>query len=367
MARCQRLFAGMTCCAGEEVHYLRDAEVLATALRNRGIVSSRGYYMRGTRFAELSAFVAVAEQGNFTRAAAQLGISPSTLSQTIRSFEERLGVRLLNRTTRSVALTDAGERLLADAQPVLDGVEKAIDGVNSFRDKPAGTLRLNLSRVAAVTLIGPLLSRFLSQFPEIALELAADDTHSDIVGARFDAGIRIGERIAKDMIAVRILDEFRLMAVASTTYLANRAHPLKPEDLHTHNCIRLRWDWDGSIQPWVFEKAGRRVEVPVSGSLVLNDMNLALNSVLDGIGIGYLSEPLIAPHVADRRLVPLLGDWYGHMSGVFLYYPSRRQIPGALRAFIDFMHAQCDSVRAIGSQTLTAKNPHSKTLNTIRS
>jgi DNA-binding transcriptional LysR family regulator len=311
--------------------------------------------MRGTQFAELSAFVAVAEQGNFTKAAAQLGISPSTLSQTIRSFEERLGVRLLNRTTRSVALTDAGERLLADALPVLDGVEKAIESVNSFRDKPVGTLRLNLSRVAALTIVGPLLPQFLRQFPEIKLEIASDDTHSDIVGARFDAGIRIGERIAKDMIAVRILDEFRVIAVASPAYLSGRPHPVKPEDLHAHNCVRLRWDWDGSVQSWVFENAGRRVEVPVDGSLVLNDMNLVVNSVVDGIGIGYISEPVIAPHLSGRLLVPLLGDWCAHMSGVFIYYPSRRQMRGPLRAFIDFMRAQYDSVGATGSQKLKSE------------
>jgi DNA-binding transcriptional LysR family regulator len=296
--------------------------------------------MRGTRFAELSAFVAVAEHRNFTKAAAQLGVSPSTLSQTIRSFEERLGVRLLNRTTRSVALTEAGERLLVDAQPVLDGIDKAIEAVNSFRDKPVGTLRLSMPRAAAVAVVGPLLPQFLLKFPEIKLEVNVDDTHSDIVGGRFDAGIRWGERIAKDMIAVRLLDKFRFMAVASPAYLARHPAPATLEDLHAHNCVRLRWDWDGSIQPWVFESAGRRLEVPVSGSLVLNDMYLVINAVLDGIGIGYISELLISTRVRDGRLVPLLADWYGHISGVYLYYPSRRQVPGPLRAFIDFMRTQ---------------------------
>jgi DNA-binding transcriptional LysR family regulator len=302
--------------------------------------------MRGTQFAELSAFVAVAEHRNFTKAAAHLGISPSTLSQTVRSFEERLGVRLLNRTTRSVALTEAGERLLSNAQPVLDGVDKAIESVNSFRDKPIGTLRLNMPRVAAIGLIGPLLPEFLARFPEVKLEIDVDDSQSDIVSGRFDAGVRIGERIAKDMIAVRILDEFRLMAVASPAYLDRHPRPETPEDLRAHNCVRLRWDWDGSIQAWVFENAGRRIEVAVEGSLVLNDMYLAANAVLDGIGIGYLSETLIPSQIRDGRLIPLLGDWCGHISGVFLYYPSRRQIPGPLRAFIDFMRGQCDIVKA---------------------
>jgi DNA-binding transcriptional LysR family regulator len=298
--------------------------------------------MRGTQFAELSAFVAVAEHRNFTRAAAHLGISPSTLSQTIRSFEERLGVRLLNRTTRSVALTEVGERLLADAQPVLDGVDKAIEAVNSFRDKPIGTLRLSMPRAAAIGIVAPLLPKFLAKFPEIKLEISADDTHSDIVSGRFDAGIRIGERIAKDMIAVRLIDEFRVIAVASPAYLARHPRPATPEDLHAHNCVRLRFDWDGSIQPWVFENAGRRLELPVDGRLILNDMYLVINAVLDGCCVGYLSEALFAAPVADGLLVPLLGDWCGHISGVFLYYPSRRQMPGPLRAFIDFMRTQSE-------------------------
>ncbi len=312
--------------------------------------------MRGTQFADLSAFVAVAEHRSFRKASAQLGLSPSTLSQTIRSFEERLGVRLLNRTTRSVALTDAGERLLADAQPVLDGVEKAIEAVNSFRDSPVGTLRLTISRVAALTLVCPLLPQFLRQFPEIKLEVVADDTHSDIVSGRFDAGIHIGERIAKDMIAVRLLDEFPVMAVASPAYLAGRPHPFRPEDLHAQNCVRLRLDWDGSIQPWVFESAGRRLEVPVDGTLTVNDMNLVVKGVLDGIGIGYVSEPLIRTHIANGALVPLLGEWRGRMSGVFLYYPSRRQMPGTLRALIDFMRARHEVVAAQRTQNQRAQN-----------
>jgi DNA-binding transcriptional LysR family regulator len=300
--------------------------------------------MRGTQFAELSAFVAVAEHRNFTKAAAQLGISRSSLSQTIRALEEQLGVRLLNRTTRSVALTDAGERLLADTQPVLDGIDKALEAVNAFRDKPIGTLRLSMTRVTAAFIVGPRLPQFLAKFPDIKLEIAADDSHSDIVSSHFDAGISIGERIAKDMIAVRVLDDQRLTAVASPAYLAHHPRPETPQDLHAHNCVRLRSDWDGSIQPWTFENAGRRLEVVVDGSLVLNDWSLVVNAVLGGIGVGYIPELLTSSHVASGRLVRLLENWCGSVSGVFLYYPSRRQMPGALRAFIDFMHAQCDAV-----------------------
>jgi DNA-binding transcriptional LysR family regulator len=302
--------------------------------------------MRGSQFAELCAFVAVAEHRNFTKAAAQLGISRPALSHTIRSLEERLGVRLLNRTTRSVALTEAGERLLADAQPILDGTNKVFEAVNAFRDKPIGTLRLSMTRAVATLLVGSLLPQFLAKFPDIKLEVAADDTHSDIVSSRFDAGIRIGERIAKDMIAVRVLEEQHRVAVASPAYLAHHPAPATPQDLHAHNCVRLRSDWDGSIQPWVFENANQRLEVAVDGSLVLNDWSLVANAAVGGIGVGYVPERLISSHVANGHLVRLLQNWCGIVSGVFLYYPSRRQMPGALRAFIDFMRAQCDAVSA---------------------
>jgi DNA-binding transcriptional LysR family regulator len=296
--------------------------------------------MRGTQFAELSAFVAVAEHRNFTKAAAQLGLSRSSLSQTIRSFEERLGVRLLNRTTRSVALTEAGERLLADAQPVLDGIDKAIEAVNTFRDKPSGALRLSMPRLAASLIVGPLLPKFLAKFPEVKLEISADDTHSDIVSGRFDAGIRLGEQIAKDMIAVRLLEERRLIVVASPEYLTNHSRPEEPRDLHAHNCIRFRSDWDGVIQPWFFENDSGRVEVAVDGSLVANDWHLVVNAVLEGVGIGFVPEPIVASLAASGRLLPLLESWCARVSGVFIFYPSRRQMPATLRVFIDFMRAQ---------------------------
>jgi DNA-binding transcriptional LysR family regulator len=302
--------------------------------------------MRGSQFAELCAFVAVAEHRNFTKAAAQLGVSRPSLSKTIRSLEDRLGVRLLNRTTRSVALTEAGERLLADAQPVLDGTNRAFEAVNAFRDKPTGTLRLSMTRAVASLLVGSLLPQFLAQFPDIKLEVSADDTHSDIVSSRFDAGIRIGERIAKDMIAVRVLEEQHRVAVASPAYLAHHPAPATPQDLHAHNCVRLRSDWDALIQPWVFENADRRLEIDVDGSLVLNDWSLVVNAAVAGIGVGYVPERLISSHIANGHLVRLLENWRGIVSGVFLYYPSRRQMPGALRAFIDFMRAQCDAVSA---------------------
>jgi len=294
--------------------------------------------MRSTLFTGLTAFVAVAEHRNFTRAAAQLGVSRPSLSQTIRTFEEQLGVRLLNRTTRSVALTEAGERLLADAQPILDGIDRAIEGINAFRNTPSGALRLSMPRIVAKLLIGPLLPRFLAAYPDIRLEIAADDTHSDIVSGRFDAGIRLSERIAKDMIVVRLLDEQRLTTVASPGYLAKNPRPRTPQELTSHNCVRLRSDWDGLVQSvWEFNGTGRRLEIAVDGSLVLNDWHLLVNAVLEDVGISYVPEALVAPYLADGRLVRLLDDWCAKVSGVFLYYPSRRQMPGALRAFIDFV------------------------------
>ena len=295
--------------------------------------------MRGTQFAELSAFVAVAEQRSFRKAAAQLGISRPSISEMVRSLEERLGVRLLNRTTRSVALTEAGERLLADAEPILDAIDKAVDHVNTLRDKPSGALRLNMHRAAAALLVGPLLTQFLAKYPDIKIEITADDTNSDIVSGRFDAGIRRGDRIAKDMIAVRLLEDQRAVVVASPAYLTRHPPPATPQDLLAHNCVRLRLDWNGSIQQWDFQKDGRRLEVAVDGSLILNDWFLVLHAVLDGLGIGYFPEILVTSHLASGRLVRVLDDWSGHFLGVFLFYPSRRQMPSPLRAFVDFMRA----------------------------
>jgi DNA-binding transcriptional LysR family regulator len=294
--------------------------------------------MRGTQFAELSAFVAVAEQRSFSKAALQLGISRPSISEMVRSLEERLGVRLLNRTTRSVALTEAGERLLAEAEPILDAIDKAVDHVNALRDKPKGTLRLNMHRGVAVLMVGPLLTQFLTKYPDIKVEIFADETNSDIVSGRFDAGIRRGDRIAKDMIAIGLLEGQGIAIVAAPAYLARHRPPATPQDLLSHNCIRLRLgDWNGSIQQWDLEWDGRKFDVAVDGSLILNDWFLILNAVLDGLGVGYFPEILVSSYIANGRLVRLLEDWCGHFPGLYLFYPSRRQMPGPLRAFVDFM------------------------------
>src|SRR6201996_1852894 len=285
---------------------------------------------------ELTAFIAVAEHLSFTRAAAQAGIALPTMSQTIRSLEDRLGVRLFNRTTRSVALTEAGERLLGEIQPIVAGIDHALESVNLFRDKPIGTLRIAVSRPAASRVLAPIVQPFLAEYPGIRLEVAVDDTHSDIVSGRFDAGIRVGQRVERDMTALRLLDDFRMLTVAAPAYLARHPAPLAPKDLHQHACIRYRLPWDGSIQPWIYCKGRRDIEIAVEGPLIVNDPELLLQAAIDGIGIAYLAEPFVAPHLARGQLTTLLPGWCNVRPGIFLYYPSRRQIPMPLQVFLDF-------------------------------
>jgi DNA-binding transcriptional LysR family regulator len=306
--------------------------------------------MRGTQFAELSAFVAVAEQASFTKAAKQIGLSTATLSQTIRALEERLGVRLLNRTTRSVSPTEAGERLLARLRPALDGFEDALESINAFRDRPAGHLRLTVPPPVASFVLAPLLASFLRQYPEIALEISSEAALVDIVASRFDAGIRIGPRVARDMIAVPITDKLRVVVVASPEYLAQHPRPQTPKDLQTHNCIRLRLG-TGGIFPWHFAVDGKGIEFEVEGSLIVNENELAVRAAVDGVGIYYGLEDYVAPMIADGRLVPLLDEWVPPPAdGFYLYYPSRRQNPAALQALIEFLRANFKASGSAGKQ-----------------
>jgi DNA-binding transcriptional LysR family regulator len=286
----------------------------------------------------MTAFAAVAERRSFARAAATLGVSRSALSETIRALETRLGVRLLNRTTRSVAPTEAGERLLAQVRPLLADFAAALDSIGTFRDKPAGTLRLTVAPPAASSLLGPLLARFLAQYPAIQLEVSVDSALVDIVAERFDAGIRPGERLERDMISIRVTDELRVITVAAPSYLARHPRPAAPHDLEAHDCIRIRID-AGVLLPWLFEKKGKRLEVAVRGSLIVNDRDLALRAALDGAGLLQLPADEAQPLVAANRLVPLLEDWSLRLSGFFLYHSSRRQVPPALQALIDFLRA----------------------------
>jgi DNA-binding transcriptional LysR family regulator len=293
--------------------------------------------MRGSEFAELTAFVAIAEHGSFAKAAASLGISTSTLSQSMRTLEERLGVRLLNRTTRSVAPTEAGERLLARIRPALGELGSAVEEVNAYRDRPAGTLRLSVASLAVRMRIAPVIARFLALYPEITVDLTVDDGFGgiDIVRGRFDAGIRAGRWIERDMVALRISPETRILAVAAPAYLARRPPPITPHDLERHDCIRYR---SGDVVPrWPFEKGGEKLEIAVGGPLITTDVDLMMRATLDGVGICYMVENYMAPDIAAGRLVPLLEDWAPRYAGYHVFYPSRRQMPPALTAFIDFL------------------------------
>jgi DNA-binding transcriptional LysR family regulator len=297
--------------------------------------------MTRPQLTELTAFVAVAEHRSFTKAAAQVGIALPTMSQTIRSLEDRLGMRMFNRTTRSVALTEAGERLLAEVLPILEGIDHALESVNAFRDKPVGTLRLAVERSASQVMLrrirAPLIQPFLAEYPDIRVEVVLDDTNGDIISGRFDAGVRLGHRIERDMTILRIADEFRMLPVAAPDYMVGRPTPTLPEDLLAHDCVRLRAPWDGSLQPWHFTKGDQQVEVAVDGRLVVNDVGMILENVLDGAGVGYLPEPMVASHLAQGRLVGLLDGWSRTLPGVFLYHPSRRQPPMPLEVFLRFV------------------------------
>ena len=292
--------------------------------------------MRGKEFGELSAFMAVAEQRNFTRAAKQIGISPATLSETIRSLEERLGVRLLNRTTRSVAPTEAGEKLLVRLRPIVDDYEAAIESVNEFRDKPAGLLRITVAPPVAQIVLAPVLARFLTQYPDIRLEISADSANVDIVAQQFDAGIRMSSRIDRDMIAVRVTDEWTYAVVAAPAYLAAHGTPKHPEDLASHNCIRIRLP-SGALMPWYFRGNDKIFDIRVSGSLIVNDSAMIRAALMDGVGLAQIPIASVAEALKKTQLVAVLHDWMPVSSPFALYYPSRRQTPAALKALIDFL------------------------------
>lgn len=287
----------------------------------------------------MTAFIAVAERASFAKAALQLGLSRSALSETISGLEARLGVRLLNRTTRSVSLTEIGERLLTELRPALDSVEAALDGVNRFRDKPAGMLRLTVPRPAARVVIEPILARFILAYPGITLEIVTDSGLTDIVRDRFDAGIRPGHRVEQDMVALRIGEDSRPTVVAAPDYLSRHGTPAEPDDLRAHNCLRLRFA-SGALHQWVFEREGRRLEVVVTGSLIVTDGDLAVRAAIDGAGLARVPISSVARPIAEGRLVPLLQDWAPPSVGFYLYYSSRRQMPAPLQAFIEFVKAE---------------------------
>ena len=285
--------------------------------------------------ADLPAFIAVARERSFTKAAAKLGISQSALSHTIRAFEERLGVRLLSRTTRSVAPTEAGERLLRSAGPRFDEIEAELEALSELREKPAGTIRITASDHAVRWLLWPKLSAFLPNYPDIQVEIAVDNALTDIVAHRFDAGVRFGEQVEKDMIAVRIGPDLRSAVVGAKSYFARHGRPMTPHDLVDHLCINLRLLSQGGLYAWEFEKDGHEINVRVEGQLVFDSIFPALDAALAGFGLAYLPEDVARPHLADGRLTRVLGNWCPPWPGYRLYYPSRRQPTSAFALLVD--------------------------------
>ncbi|ODR97876.1 LysR family transcriptional regulator [Methyloceanibacter methanicus] len=284
---------------------------------------------------DLPAFLAVARERSFTKAAAKLGVSQSALSHTIRAFEERLGVRLLTRTTRSVAPTEAGERLLRSAGPRFDEIEAELEALSELRDKPTGTIRITASDHAVRWLLWPKLSAFLPSYPDIQVEIAVDNALTDIVAHRFDAGIRFGEQVEKDMIAVRIGPDLRSAVVGAPSYFARRGRPTRPHDLVDHNCINLRLVAHGGLYAWEFEKGGRETNVRVDGQLVFNSVFPVLEAALAGFGLAYVPEDMVRAHLADGRLERVLGDWCPPWPGYRIYFPSRRQPTSAFTLLVD--------------------------------
>jgi len=284
----------------------------------------------------LAAFAVVADERSFTRAAVRLGVSTSAISHSIRALEERLGVRLLARTTRSVAPTDAGERLLAQLRPALDEIEAALTEVGRLREKPAGTIRLFAPSVAIAMTVSPKLAKFTRDYPDVVLDITTeDDSRRDLIAARFDAGIHLGEFLQRDMVAVKVSGEQRAAIVAAPSYFDSRPKPKTPGDLTAHRCIRYRMGAGGPVYRWEFEKRGKPVTVSVSGPLVFNDVELTLRAALDGVGLAFALEEHVAERIARGELVRVLEDWCPPFDGFFLYYPSRRQQPAALQALVD--------------------------------
>ena len=282
----------------------------------------------------MSAFLAVADEKSFTKAAKRLGVSQSALSHAIRGLEEQIGVRLLSRTTRSVAPTDAGEQLLAELRPALTGIRGAVDRISGSRGRPRGRLRLLVPRLAVMTVLGPKVGHFAREFPDVVLDVTTDDERRDLVAAGFDAGIQYGEFIQRDMVAVRVSPDHHPAIVAAPSYIESHAKPHVPRDLLEHRCINFRHGSEG-IYRWEFDKGDQSLTVGVSGPLITNDIGLLIRAALDGVGLAFVAEEHAAPHLAGGALVKVLEDWCQPFPGFFLYYPSRRQQPAALAALID--------------------------------
>jgi DNA-binding transcriptional LysR family regulator len=282
----------------------------------------------------LAAFLAVAEERSFTRAAKRLGVSPSAMSHAMRGLEEDIGVRLLSRTTRSVAPTEAGEQLLARLRPALTDVQDALDQLSGLRDKPAGRVRLLIPRLAGTTVLGPKLAKFTRDYPDVVLDITADDSRLDIVAGGFDAGIHFGEYVQKDMIAVRASKDHRAAIVGAPDYFKSHPKPKTPHDLLKHRCINFRHGSAG-VYRWEFDKGKKSLSVAVNGPLIVDDVETLVRAAIDGVGLAFVSDERVIPQLDRGELIRVLEDWCQPFPGFFLYYPSRRQQPAALSALIN--------------------------------
>ena len=303
--------------------------------------------MRRDELSDLAVFLAVAEERSFTRAAARLGTSQSSLSQIVRRLEARMGLKLLTRTTRQVAPTEAGDQLLATLRPAFDVIDERLNALSSLRDRPSGTIRITTGKHAADTVLWPVVTDLLNKYPEVSIELSIDSQLTDIVSERFDAGVRLGESLAKDMVAVRIGPDLRMAVVASPAYLETHERPIVPHDLTNHRCINLRMPTKGGLYAWEFEKDGREINVRVDGPLIVNDVSVAVKAAIDGIGIAFLMKDYVSPFLKSGALVHLLKDWTPAFAGYHLYYPDRRELPAAFRLFVDELRRQAK--RSLGA------------------
>lgn len=296
---------------------------------------------------DLQAFLAVVREGSFTAAAAKLGVSQSALSHTLRRLEAKLGIRLLSRTTRSMAPTEAGQRLLERLGPHFEQIAAELDGLAALRETPAGTVRITASEHAAHEVLWPALRKFLPRYPQIKVEVSVDQSFTDIVAERFDAGVRFGEQIAKDMIAVRIGPDLRMLVVGAPAYFSARPAPCGPQELTGHNCINMRLPTRGGLYAWEMEKGQRKLNVRVDGQLVLDNIALMLDAALDGLGLAFLPEGVVRPHIAQGRLRSVLEEWCPPFAGYHLYYPSRRQVSPAFALLVDALRYNEGAARGL--------------------
>jgi len=291
--------------------------------------------MAQDNFKDLIAFLSVARASSFTKAAAQLGVSQSALSQTVRGLEERLGIRLLTRTTRSVSPTEAGERLLRSLGPRFEEIDAELNAISELRDKPSGTVRITVGEHAAISIMAPAIRKLAPQYPDVHIEVIVDYGLADIVAERYDAGIRLGEQVAKDMIAVKVSKPMRMAVVGAPSYFERHGRPENPQDLTRHHCINMRLPTHGHIFPWEFERNGRELKVRVDGQLVFNNLAMRIDAALAGLGLAYLPEDQVEPYFVGKSLERVLDDWCEPFPGYHLYYPNRRHASPAFAIVVD--------------------------------